>query len=39
MRRAKSRAYSRSVALAVGTLMMLISGVIYAWSIYSVPFS
>lgn len=32
------RSYPRSVALIVGTLIMLIGGVVYAWSIYSVPF-
>lgn len=33
------RPFSRATALAVGTIVMLINGVIYAWSIYSVPFS
>ncbi len=30
--------FSRTTALAAGTIVMLINGVIYAWSIYSVPF-
>lgn len=29
---------SRTAALAAGTIIMLINGVIYAWSIYSMPF-
>ena len=33
------KTYPRAVALTVGTAMMLINGVVYAWSIYSVPFS
>ena len=32
------RSFSRSAALAAGTAVMLINGVIYAWSIYSTPF-
>lgn len=32
------KTYSRVTALVVGTAMMLINGVVYAWSIYSVPF-
>lgn len=32
------RTYHRSAALAAGTAVMLINGVIYAWSIYSMPF-
>ena len=30
---------SRGVALAVGTLVLFINGIVYAWSIYSAPFS
>lgn len=32
------KSYSRVTALVAGTAMMLINGVVYAWSIYSVPF-
>ena len=32
------RSFSRAAALAAGTAVMLINGVIYAWSIYSTPF-
>lgn len=32
------KSYSRVAALVAGTAMMLINGVVYAWSIYSVPF-
>lgn len=32
------KTYSRVTALVAGTAMMLINGVVYAWSIYSVPF-
>ena len=32
------KTFSRTTALAAGTIIMLINGVIYAWSIYSVPF-
>lgn len=32
------KSYSRVMALVAGTAMMLINGVVYAWSIYSVPF-
>lgn len=37
--RGDDRSCPRAVALAAGTAMMLVIGVIYAWSIYSVPFS
>ena len=30
--------FSRGAALAAGTVMLLINGVVYAWSIYSSPF-
>lgn len=30
---------SRGIALAVGTLVLFINGIVYAWSIYSAPFS
>lgn len=32
------KTFSRVTALVAGTAMMLINGVVYAWSIYSVPF-
>ena len=32
------KTFSRTTALAAGTIIMLINGVIYTWSIYSVPF-
>ena len=32
------KSFSRVTALVAGTAMMLINGVVYAWSIYSVPF-
>ena len=32
------RTYTRTAALVAGTAVMLINGVIYAWSIYSTPF-
>lgn len=32
------KTFSRTTALIAGTAMLLINGVIYAWSIYSVPF-
>lgn len=32
------KTFSRTTALVAGTAMLLINGVIYAWSIYSVPF-
>lgn len=32
------KAFSRTTALIAGTAMLLINGVIYAWSIYSMPF-
>ncbi len=33
------KTYSRTTALVAGTAVMLINGVIYAWSIYSTPFA
>ena len=32
------KTFSRNTALAAGTVIMLVNGVIYAWSIYSMPF-
>ena len=32
------KTFSRTTALIAGTAMLLINGVIYAWSIYSMPF-
>lgn len=32
------KSFSRTTALIAGTAMLLINGVIYAWSIYSMPF-
>ena len=33
-----NKPFSRTTALIAGTIIMLINGVIYAWSIYSIPF-
>lgn len=33
-----NKPFSRTTALVAGTIIMLINGVIYAWSIYSIPF-
>lgn len=35
---AVKKTFSRTTALIAGTAMLLINGVIYAWSIYSMPF-
>ena len=32
------KSFSRGTALVAGTAMLLINGVVYAWSIYSSPF-